>query len=170
MSNHWYRLGANAQFYDVGWFWQVAIPSGSTLRRVRWSWGFSGFTASTSDLGATAKNLMVAGLVTTIGDGTETPPHPLDTPEDVAPPTQRWLWWEVRQPVALSVDGTSDTVSWRDSGPQEAPDVKSQVLATGIPSGDSLNLWFSYQSSGGAWDSTGAITVWVSTSVLYTTP
>lgn len=170
MSTNWHRVVQRAQFYDVGWFWQDAIPSGSTLRRVRWSWGFSGFTDATTDLYAVAKNVQVAGIVTTIGNGTETPPHPITTPGDVAPPTQRWLWWEARQPVAVSIDQAAGTVSWRDSGPQEIPDIQTQVLATGIPGGDTLNVWFSWQSFDGAWDSSGQMEIWVATSILYTTP
>lgn len=170
ISTNWHRLLWVDSSYARGHIWLDAIPSGSTLRRVRWSWGFAGFTQTTTDLNAVGVNMLAAGLVTTIGDGTETPPSPLDTPGDVAPPTQRWLWWENRQPVCTSIDGTSDTASWRDSGPQEVPDVKAQVLATGIPGGDTLNLWFSWQSLTGAWDSFGSVNVWVSSAVLYSTP
>jgi hypothetical protein len=170
VSYTWYRSQFSGPFYDVGWWWLCAIPNGSTYRRVRFAWGFAGFTEVTADLYATAAKLQTAGLVTTIGNGTETPPHPYTTPNDVDPPTQRWLWWEVRQPVALSIDAAGGTVSWRDSGPQEIVDVKSQVLATGIPGGDSLNLWFSYQAQNGAWDTSGEQEIWVAASVLYSTP
>lgn len=119
---------------------------------------------------AISTNLQVAGLCTTIGNGTEVPPHPITTSGDVAPPTQRWLWWETRQPIAVSVDHAAGVISWRDSGPQNELDIKAPVLATGIPGGDSLNLWFSWQSTNGAWDSSGAQRIWVSTSTLYTTP
>lgn len=170
MTTHWYRSLQAAEFYDVGWLWQCAIPSGATYKRVRWAWGFAGNTDNKVDMHAIATNLQVAGLCTTIGNGTEVPPHPLTTPGDVAPPTQRWLWWETRQPIAVSVDNGSGVISWRDSGPQETPDVRTQVLATGIPGGDSLNLWFSWQSTNGAWDPSGQQRIWVATSTLYVTP
>lgn len=166
----WHRVVQRTQFYDVGWFQLASIPSGSRLQRIRWSWGFAGDTPDTVDYAATARNLQVAGICTTIGNGTEIPPHPRDTPGDVAPPTQRWLWWEVRQPVAASIDHGAGTVSWRDSGAQETPDVKVQVLATGIPGGQTLNVWFSYQSLDGAWDAMGHVEVWTATSLLFTTP
>lgn len=170
MTAHWFRSLKAADPYDVGWLWMCAIASGSTYRRVRWSWGFTGTTADTTDMHSVSSNLQVAGLVTTIGNGTETPPVPLTTPNDVAPPTQRWVWWETRQPIAVAVDHSAGVISWRDSGPQEIPDVQVPVLATGIPGGDTLNLWFSWQSTNGAWDGSGSQRIWVSTSVLYTTP
>lgn len=170
MTAHWFRSLQAAEFYDEGWLWQCAIPSGATYRRIHWSWGFSGNTADTVDMHAISTNLQVAGICTTIGNGTEVPPHPITTSGDVAPPTQRWLWWETRQPIAVSVDHAAGVISWRDSGPQNELDIKAPVLATGIPGGDSLNLWFSWQSTNGAWDPSGAQRIWVSTSTLYTTP
>ncbi|MBA0087589.1 MAG: hypothetical protein HRJ53_21600 [Acidobacteria bacterium Pan2503] len=156
--------------YNQGWFLQAQVPSGSTLRRIRWSWGFIATTDTTEDIGNIANNLLVAGLVTTIGNGTEFPPTPITFPNDIAPPTQRWLWWEARQPVPIAVDWQSGLVTWRDSGPQEPPDVKTQVLATGIPGGDHLDLWFSYEGRNGGWDGSGEPVIWVSTSTLYSTP
>lgn len=167
---NWYRTLNQGVFFDVGWWWICAIPSGATYRRVRFAWGFAGFTEVTTDLHATASKMQIGGICTTIGNGTETPPHPAVTPNDVAPPTQRWLWWEARQPVAVAIDAAGGTVSWRDSGPQEVVDVKTQVLATGIPGGDSLNMWFSYQAPSGAWDASGQQEIWVAASVLYHTP
>ena len=170
MGYNWYRSLNQTNLYDRGWWWLCAIASGSTYRRVRFSWGFAGFTARTTDLWATAQNIVVAGICTTVGNGTEVPPSPFATPNDVDPPTQRWIWREARQPVAMSIDEAGDTVSWRDSGHQEIPDVQVPVLATGIPGGDTLNLWFTYQAPGGAWDSTGEQELWVDASVLYKTP
>jgi hypothetical protein len=167
---NWFRSVNHASFYDQGWWWLCAIPAGSTYRRVRFAWGFSGFTEVTADLHATAASILNAGLVTTIGNGSETPPHPFSTPNDVAPPTERWIWWEARQPIAVSIDAAGGTVSWRDSGPQEIVDAQVPVLATGIPGGDTLNLWFSYQAQNGAWDASGEVEVWAAASVLYKTP
>lgn len=128
-------------------------------------------TSDITDAGELMANPIVAGLVTTIGNGTETPPLPTIDPGDVAPPTQRWLWYEVRQPVITAVDHAAGVMAWRDGGPQELPDVKSQVLATGIPPGDTLNLWFSWQShTGDVWPTTGTQEIWVATSVLVLTP
>lgn len=162
----WVRVPNNAKFYDRGWFLQAAIAPGLTYRRIRWSWGFTGTTSDTADMNAVTENYQIVGLVTTIGDGTEVPPSPRTSSGDAAPPTERWLWWEQRQPVAIAIDHAAGVVSWRDSGAQEVPDVKSAVLATGIPGGDSLNLWFSWESTLGAWDSTGQQQIWVATSVL----
>lgn len=170
MGYNWYRVLNRAQFYDVGWLWQCAIGNGSTYRRIRWSWGFAGNTADTVDMHAIQANLLVAGLCTTIGNGGEVPPHPITTSGDVASPTQRWVWWEARQPIATAIDHEAGLISWRDSGCQEVPDVQVPVLANGIPGGETLNLWFSWQSTSGAWDPSGSLEIWVATSTLYRTP
>jgi hypothetical protein len=111
-------------------------------------------------------DLLTFGLVTTIGNGTEAVPNALSASGDAAPPTQRWLWWETRQPVAVAIDQAAGVMSWRDSGPQEAVDAKAQVLATGIPGGDTLNLWASWAGQY-AWESSGHVVIWVSTAVLF---
>lgn len=148
-----------------------AIANGSTYRRVRWSWGFAGVTADVVDISGIIANPLTVGLVTTFGNGTETPPNPVTASGDAAPPTLRWLWWEQRQPIPIAVDHNAGIITWRDSGAQEIPDVKSQVLATGAPAGDTLNLWFSIASAtGGSWDASGSVRIWVATSVLFTTP
>lgn len=170
MPTHWFRSLQASESYDQGWLWQCAIPSGATYKRVRWSWGFAGDTSDTADMHFIQTNLQVAGLCTTIGNGTEVPPHPITTSGDVAPPTQRWLWWEARQPRVAAIDHAAGVISWNDSGPQEIPDVQVGVLATGIPGGDSLNLWFSWQSTNGAWEASGQQRIWVATSTLYVTP
>lgn len=109
------------------------------------------------------------GLVTTIGNGTETPPSPVISSGDAAPPTQRWIWWENRAPVVSAIDAGAGVMAWKDSGPDSPVDVKVNVLATGIPGGDTLNLWASWAGFGG-WDPAGYVGIWVATSVLYSTP
>lgn len=170
MGYSWYRTVNGGTNYSLGSVWLLGIPAGSSYRRVRWSWGFTGNTATTIDMAAMSVNFLIAGLVTTIGNGTETPPAAFDAPLDAAPPTQRWLWWETRVPTVAAIDQAAGVIAWRDSGVQEVPDVKTQVLATGIPGGDTLNLWFSWQSLASAWDPSGSVQIWVSTSILYSTP
>jgi hypothetical protein len=166
----WHRTANQSIHYNVGWWLLASIPSGHSIRRVRFGWGFAGNTPATTDLAEVVVNPMFAGVVTTIGNGTEIPPSPLATPGDVAPPTQRWLWWEIRQPVALSHDAYGDVVTWRDSGPQEVTDVQTQVLATGLPGGDTLNCWFSYAGTFGNWDPAGAVQIFYWASLLESAP
>lgn len=171
MGTTWFRTGTVESLWDAGWTLLCVVPSGSTIRRIRYSWGWSGVTADTVDIGATMANTLVAGLVTVIGNGGETPPNPATASFDAAPPTQRWLSWEIRQNIVTAVDHAAGVITWRDSGPQEVPDVKVNVLATGIPVGDNLDLWFRWQSTPFvAWDPSGNAQVWVGSSVLYTTP
>lgn len=170
MTYLWLRTANQSANYNQGWFTLANVSSGSTVRRIRFGWGFDGFTASTTDLHVLTQNPLFSGIVTTIGDGSEVPPLPLTHPEDVAPPTERWLWWEIRQPRASSVDGTADVVSWQDSGAQQVTDVQTQVLATGIPVGQFLNVWFTWQSVFGNWDGTGAVQIFYWASLLISTP
>ena len=170
MTFFWHRTANQSANYNQGWYWLAAIPAGSTVRRVRFGWGFSGFTKETTDLHVVTQNPVFAGIVTTIGDGTEFPPLPLTNPDDIAPPTQRWLWWEIRQPTAVSLDSGGDLVAWRDSGAQEVTDVQTQVLATGIGAGQTLNVWFAWQSVFGNWDGTGQVQLFYWSSLLYSTP
>lgn len=134
--------------------------------RVRFSWGFQGITASLTNAYTTMTNAQVLGLVTVIGNGTETPPNPRTAPGDANPPTQRWLWWEARVPVVTAWDDAAGVVTWRDSPPQEPIDAKGQVAATGIPAGDHLDLWASW-APGFAWDSSGQAEIWISASILW---
>lgn len=171
VTYNWNRTRQVSNAYDVGWYGPDNIIAGDSYRRIRWSWGFSGVTADTVDVAAICANPLVVGIVTTIGNGSEVPPNPVSAPFDAAPPTQRWLWWEMRQPVPVAIDHAAGIITWRDSGAQEVPDVKTQVLATGIPGGDRLDLWFSWASlTGAGWDPSGTVQIWAATSVLSSTP
>lgn len=169
MSYTWVRQIGSAQGWHSGVSLQAFIPSGSTYRRVRFSWGFTGHTDSIIALQPMMGNLLVMGLVTTIGNGSEHVPDAISESFDAAPPTQRWIWWGSRAAVPIAVDQAANVITWRDSGPDQPVDSKVNVLATGIPGGDNLNLWASWNVSNG-WDASGDVEIWVSTSVLYSTP
>jgi|GEM_PF-2051301 len=167
----WNRVGQSAEYPNLGWFGQDSINNGSTYRRIRFSWGFAAVSSDLVDVGAILSDPITAGFVTVIGDGTEVPPNPVSSAEDADPPTQRWLWWETRQIIPIAVDHAAGIITWRDSGPQEVPDVKTQVLATGAPAGKRLDLWFSWSNiSGNQWDPSGTFRIWVSSSTLSSTP
>ena len=168
MTLSWVRTVRAVESYEFGSVLLGRLSNGQTYVRIHFQWGMYGDTATTVDMDAVASNLQVMGLVTTFGNGTETPPNPISTPNDVDPPTQRWLWWETRAPVPRAMDQSAGIVMWTDSPPPEPTDIKAQVLATGVPGGDELDLWASW-ASGGAWDNTGSAHVWVSASVLYKT-
>lgn len=165
MALAWHRTTNFSIAWDSGGFWLSAIPNGQTYRRVRFSWGFVGNTPSVTRVFGLEGFGFVLGLVTTFGDGTETPPNALTAPEDAAPPTRRWIWWEGRSPVISAIDNSAGIIAWRDSGPQEPCDAKAQVLATGVPAGQTLNLWASWASQF-PWDPDGDVSVWVTASVL----
>lgn len=170
MTTEWVRTLNTATSFDKGWFLLGQLGAGSTLKRIRWSWGFQGWTADYADLYSTAANVMAAGICTVIGTGSEAPPTPITDSSDVAPPTQRWVWVEARQPVNHAIDHASGVASWRDSGAQDPPDVRAQVLATGFSGLDLLDVWFSYESLLGLWDPSGVVSIWVTASVLINNP
>ena len=133
--------------------------------RIRFQFGFYLDTPSIVDMNNVAFNLLNFGLVTTIGNGTEHVPDANTETSDAAPPTQRWLWWETRQPVVCSIDNSAGVIAWRDSGPQDRQDARGQVLAAGIPGGDTLNLWASWS---GQYSLPGDhnLCLWLSASIL----
>lgn len=168
MATSWRRVYSSSAVWTGGAFWMHAIPAGQTLLRIRFSWGFYLDTPSVTDMQNVAFNVVNWGLVTTVGNGSETPPNPNTASGDAAPPTQRWLWWETRQPVPIAIDEAADVISWRDSGNQSPNDARGQVLAASIPAGDTLNVWASWSGQYGLPDDTNVV-VWMGASMLVKT-
>lgn len=169
MTYSW-RRGTNAVLtWPVGSIWIDAIPNGWSYVRARFRWGMVGDTQAVTDITGTSANLISMGLVTTIGDGTETPPNARSGAGDVDPPTQRWLYLETRALEPIQVVPSSDLIVWRDTGSTEATQSQGQVLATGLPGGDTLNLWFSWAAPVG-WDASGQAQVWAGWSILRKEP
>lgn len=169
MTYTWRRQVFTSSNYLSSAVWLDARSAGVKYVRARFRWGFYGDTAITTDYVSVASNLSVFGLCTTIGDGTETPPNPLTHGADVDPPTQRWIYWEARAPVVTAIDNGAGVTTWRDSGATEETDVKVQVLATGLPPGDTLNLWAVWAAPAG-WDASGTAALWLSMSNLTYAP
>jgi hypothetical protein len=165
MGTSWRRVSNGDGSWSDNTFWMHAIPAGETLLRVRFSWGFTITKAALDDMSNAQFNSVILGIVTTVGDGTETVPNPRSDPGDAAPPTQRWLWWEMRWPVVTAVDAEANVVTYRDSGPQTQIDAKGQVLATGIPGGDTLNVWASWAPAYSL-GFPGDAVIWVDASML----
>ena len=164
----WIRSVQTSTDWITGTALLASIASGRTLLRVHFEWGFYGDTPLEIDVANTAANLQAFGLVTTIGNGTETVPDARTESFDAAPPTQRWIYWEARAPVVTAIDAAAGIITWRDSGPQALGSTKGQVIATGIPGGDTLNLWASW-AAGYFWESLGSTQFWVAASILTTT-
>jgi hypothetical protein len=144
----------------------ASLTAGQSIMRIRFGWGFYGESSLDTSTQFLASNLTVWGLVTTIGDGSETPPDPRTNPYDADPPTQRWLWWEGRRPVINAIG--PGLAIWGDTGPSEPTDAKGQVLATGLGDGQTLNLWASWAAAFD-WDTGVTAFVWWSTSLLVKT-
>lgn len=159
MTFVWGR-GTNAS--DI-WFANIipiaALAAGQTLVRCRFRWGFYADTQTTVDLAGVSNNIMSWGIVTTIGNGTETVPNARTNSGDASPPAQRWLYWETRAPVVSSFDQAGNVVTWRDSGATEETQTRGMVKAPNMAPGDQLNVWISYAAPFD-WDTTGSSVMW----------
>jgi hypothetical protein len=167
--NHWVRTVQSLLEWASGNSLITRVPQGGTLLRTHFGWGFYGDISTAADLWLTATNLMVMGLVTTVGDGTEAPPDARLQASDQDPPSQRWIYWEGRAPRIASIDDGLQLVTWQDSGAQEAVDTKSMVSAKTVPSGETLGVWASWNPAAG-WDTSGQVNLWYYASCLYSTP
>lgn len=134
----------------------ASLAPGNTILRVLFGIACSGFytdngTAGQGGIKGSLTNTTSFGLVTTVGPGTETPPSPVLQPGDAHPPTQRWLYLATAAPKLTGWAGTSSTwpVGFRDEW--ESQETEAQVLATGFTSPNTLNLWITMDTQGGAW-------------------
>lgn len=169
MSTTWIRTVQSGLVW-VSYASQIAvIPTGSTLLRCHFGWGFYGDTASSTDLGAVSQNLQVMGLVTVVGGVGESPPNARTQSNDQDPPSQRWIYWESRAPRLTAIDSAGDAAYWQDSGAQQAVDTKGMVSAKSVPSGQQMALWASWAAAED-WDTTGSVNLWYWASVLYESP
>lgn len=166
MTDTWVRTVQAGLSWSAGHSLVASVPRGSTLLRVHFGWGFYGDTSTSDDLAGVALNLQVMGLVTTVGNGTETPPNARTASSNQVPPTQRWVFWEGRAPRIATYDSAGSLVIWQDSGSQEPVQTKAMVSAKSIPSGDTLNLWASW-APGLAWPSDGNVNLWYYASLAY---
>lgn len=145
--------------------WEDAIAAGNSYLRVHLRWGFHLDAPLDTDLAGIAANLVSFGLVTTVGNGTETRPSAASAWPDADPPTQRWIFWETRSPRVTAIDNAAGVVTFGDSGSTELTSTKGQVLAAGIPSGDSLNLSSCWAATS-TFDSSVNTMLWCSMSIL----
>jgi hypothetical protein len=164
----YWRRNFNAQILASGGnYWNDAIVNGNTYLRVHIRWGFHIDSPTTVNLSHLASTLVTFGLVTTIGNGSESPVNPQDVSFDPDPPTERFIYWETLAPICQGIDDASGVVIWGNSAQTEPTQTKGQVLATGIPGGDTLNLWATWATSVDIADEFGAnATIWHSLSIL----
>lgn len=168
MAFNWVRTVEGQLTFESGTSLIANIPRGDTLRALRFGWGFYGYSSQTANIESVLATIQVLGLVTTVGNGSESVPNPRTSPGNADPPTQRWLWWEARSPMIETYSDSADAVWYRDTPRTEATLVESMVSAKTIPSGDTLNLWASWAAAS-AWDGSGSAQLWYWASVGYET-
>lgn len=162
----WVRTVQANLTWPIGSSLIASVPRGDTLIRVHFGWGFFATTSTTATYTSVANNLMAMGVVTTVGNGSESVPNARTQSSDQDPPTQRWVYLECRGPMIAAIDAAGELVAWRDSGNQEPVDTKGMVSAKSIAEGDTLNVWASWAGAGD-WDSSGTAQLWYYASLLY---
>ena len=165
----WVRSTGLSNDYEQGSTLLGRLANGSSYLRVRFRWGVYADCTDRMDIQSLASNIISFGLVTTVGDGTETPPNARTQSNDQSPPIERWIYWETRQLEPVVISAESGVITWHDTGSTEPTDTKGQVLATGMGGEDTLNLWASWAAPT-VWDPTGTTQLWLGASVLYRTP
>jgi hypothetical protein len=163
--NAWVRTVNSSTDWTIGYDHIGGFIPAVTIERIRFSWGFTGITPLTGSLMGVMQNIQVLGFCTTVGEGGGPPPNPRLDSSDVDPPSQRWLHWEARAPVVSNLDGHSELVTWRDSGPQDAMSSKGMVSGASVPEGELLSLWASWASAYD-WPADGQVQLWYGASVL----
>lgn len=165
MTYTWIRPFVSAFAYNSGAILLASIPAGQTYVRQRFRWGVYADSRPDVAMVLLAQNTISAGLVTTVGDGTETVPNARSGSGDAAPPLKRWIYWETRGMIPTAVDAAAGVVTWRDTGSTEMTQSEGQVAANFVPGGLFLNLWFSYAADRD-WFPDGNSLVWGGFSIL----
>lgn len=171
-TNTWTRVGFGNKPWGTAKTFSLitTLIAGQTILRTHVSWGFGGSTSPTIVPSFVASQRLAFGVVTTIGPvGTDQPPDPITQSGDVAPPSQRWLYYEQRGAVIAAWDAGGGVVGWRDHDAQEPVDSKGQLLVPSMAVGSTLNVWFVWNSDT-SWDPSGAATAWAYCSMLVRTP
>ncbi len=171
-TNSWIRAGyGGITWQDTQQEYLLAqLTAGQVLVRARFAWGFGGVTSTVVSAPGILTNPMTLGLVTTIGNGSETPPNPITQSGDISPPAQRWLWWEQRVPSVAAWDAANTVALWQSSPPQEPVDAHGMVSAPGsMGAGNTLDVWAVFQGKY-AWDASGSAELWMYFNLLVRSP
>lgn len=148
MPTDWFRSTFAIKSTDAFLQFNLGVFSSfQAIRRIHFGWSGNAVGNGYEDLFATVNEQIVAGIVTTIGDGTEVPPDPLFQPSNQNPPTERWLWWEAR---AMRIDAFPqvDSGAWSCStvDPAEPSDSRAQLVVPPLPEGQFVRAWFVVQT------------------------
>lgn len=132
------------------------LSPGDSLMTIRFGIKADGFwtnpgAGSQIQIQASELNYTAFGIVTTVGNGTETPPSPVGTPVDAAPPTQRWVYLASSAMSLTTFSGTSSTWTMGFTANWEANRSEAQVLATGFTAPSALDVWLVIDTPDGAW-------------------
>lgn len=137
----------------------LSISGGHTLVRTRFAWGFEGLTTEEQRPTDTMQLYMAWGIVTTVGDGTESVPSAVPPAGNANPPTSRWIHWEAKLPHLVQFGDTNETFLYRET-PAAMPDSsEGMVAAANLGVGQTLNVWASWYISG-AWEVLGKANMW----------
>lgn len=167
----WQRSWFSDQFWQRGWQLIGSLTPGQTAARIRFGWGFTGITRVEESFLRLSLQNFIMGVATTIGNQTEEPPSPRVHPEDIDPPSQRWLYWAGCGIQMVTIEPTATYAYWKSTDPQEPQGTKGMVTTRGvfIPDGQFLNIWATWEAFED-WPSSGWANVWWWSSVLVQHP
>lgn len=156
MAFQWARGQVTPLAYGKNHVGLVKLSPGQSVVRVLFGIKADGFwtTSGTStqlDIQVSMSNATAFGLVTTIGNGGETPPDAWTAPQDALPPTQRWLFRAVSSMSFLDMSGNASTWPVGFNSTFESCETEGQVLAPAMSPGLTLNLWLAISTPLGAW-------------------
>src|SRR5215471_4200519 len=133
----------------------ATVPRGHTCVRIRYGWWASATSSTLYSAPNLMENAIAVGVISGAPATSYVPPNPYTSPSDPAPPLNRWLWWEVRSMEPRTWGNAYDDVAtWRDTGPVEPNDIKSQVRADTVP-GQDLGIFLSWGFSRSDWPNAG---------------
>lgn len=145
------------------------VPRASTLMRLRYQWWCTGTTSTLYSIPDIQDTVIAVGAITGDNGGSFVPPNALTTPNDPAPPLERWIWWECRHLIPRTWGSAEDdVVTFTDSGVDEATDSHSEVLAN-VAVGHTLGVYLSWAPNRADFPGAGYIQVGMWWSLLYKT-
>lgn len=169
MTFTWVRSWTTTTALNVASIKMAIVPRNGILRRVHYGWRCAATTSTLYSAANILDTQIAIGVITGYPDGSYAVPNALTAPDNVAPPLERYLRWEVRwlRPRTWG-SHEDDVVTWEDTGPIEATDERAPVTAA-TPPGDNLGVFLSWAPSRSDFPAAGYVSVSAWWSVLYTT-
>lgn len=164
----WVRSAVTQNQWATQWLKIASVPAGETLFRCHFGFTFQGVSSTMQNQTALAEDYIAFGVVCQLSTVGSTPPNPETTPDDVNPPTGRWLWWGIANMRPMTFGGLySDVTNWATSETFENLSTRGEAFAN-TTSPNTLDVYLSWSPwTTSAWAARGTVTGSCWSSVLY---